>query len=263
MGCAHLHVEIRSVAQDHSLGARPLAASLSPISPCSTGPFPGGVSQEKEVIPPCCRNWTPHSERCSARWKLCVGIRSVQGPWQLRKRSHLFNKIFSAQKEWQSRWDRTWNTWVKQWSVLDFWAFFNEILLHTLNVYLWKTLRTSTSNQSHGKWQMHSSTGKKPEQAVNPWQRLFYIWELICFFRADLNLVCCWVIRSGKLVSLLQWEDKSYVDWSPGASFSLFLQLTAMSKIWPFHALWKRLLITQLSQGQRNPQLKTTAWRNT
>ena len=114
MGGARLHVEIKSVAQDRSLGAHPLAASLSPISPCSTGPFPGGISPEKEVIPPCCRNWTPRSERCSAPWKLCVRIGSVQGPWQLRERSHLLIEIFSAQKEWQSRWDGAWNTRVKQ-----------------------------------------------------------------------------------------------------------------------------------------------------
>lgn len=147
----------------------PFSSTPVPHLSLQHSPFPGRTSQEKEVIPPRCRNWTPRSERCSAPWKLSVRTGSVQGPRQLRERSHLLNEIFSAlEKEWQSRRDRAWNTWLKQRSALDFWAFFNEILLHTLNVRLSKILRSCTSNQSHGKWQVHSSSGKKTRTGCEP-----------------------------------------------------------------------------------------------
>lgn len=137
----------------------------------------------------------------------------------------------------RTRWERFLAHWkradgteleILEWnrSALDFWASFNEALLHNLTVYLSIILRTCTSNPSCRKWQVHRNCGEKKETTeINKKPCINRLWTLgkdcfiygksFGFFQADLNLACCWVRRSRKLVSSLQ-QDKSSVDWFPG-----------------------------------------------
>lgn len=126
-----------------------------------------------------------------------------------QRKKHLLKVIFSALKR-SDRADGT-ELEIPEWNNYQLWIFTHfkhQVIKNTENLHFQPKSRGMAGAQQL--WE-------KPDQAVNPWQRAFYIWEVIWFFRADLNLLCCWVIRSGKFVSSLEWGDKSYVDWSPGA----------------------------------------------
>lgn len=95
-------------------------------------------------------------------------LERMQDPWQLTERKH-FLRRFSVHMG-QSRWDRAWIQ-MRQRPALDFWAFSNEILSPTLNIYqkYWEPVHLTKS----WTWQMHRALKETPTQAVNPWQGTF------------------------------------------------------------------------------------------
>lgn len=145
-----------------------------------------------------------------------LGVYRVLGTWE---RSHL-GEIFSAQKR-SDRADGTeletleWNKdhlWVSGFALIRY----LYILQTSIYQKYWEAALL-TKVTGNDRCTALFSSGKE-NQAVSPWQRLFYIREVIWlfFFRTDLNLVCWWVSRSGKLVKSLKW-NKSCADWFPGA----------------------------------------------